>query len=169
MSTSNNSVIARDRQELVTESSALRIKEMWERFQDKKSRNGTFIAFDDYRQSLGGRGIWGTKIFFRSLEEINFISICPEESGSIGKYCPTEYAMEKYGDLFRWDDEEKIWGLSESHLDIFDEKIFPALLSTARKLEVIFAEEKKEKARAKYAAKKAAEKAAQPVNSEVLI
>ena len=169
MSIENNSVIARDEQEVAISASLTRIKDMWRDFQDKKSRNGTFVAFDDYRQSLGGRGIWGTKIFFRSLRELSFIIDCEEENESSGRYCPTEYAMNKYGDMFRWDDEDKIWGLSETHLDLFDEKIFPALLSTARKLEAVFKEEKKEKARARYAEKKASEKANQPVNEGVLI
>ena len=169
METTNNSVIARERQETVVASSSTRIKDMWRDFQEKKSRNGTFVAFDDYRQSLGGRGIWGTKIFFRSLRELSFIIDCEEDNDSTGRYCPTEYAINKYGDMFKWDEEQKLWGLSETHLDMFDEKIFPALLSTARKLEAVYKEEKKEKARAKYAENKASEKANQPVNIGVLI
>jgi len=126
------------------------LKTYWKRYKKKKSRNGKFVAFDTYRQSLGGRGIWGTKIFFRSLEEIDFLMECDEDSDSAGKYCPTKYAMDKYEDLFVYVEDGNLWGLSEKHLDAFDELIFPALISTARKLEKLFAEEKKEKARLKY-------------------
>ena len=156
-------------QELDTAIAAARIKDMWIDFQIKKSRNGTFAAFDDYRQSLGGRGIWGTKIFFRALIELNFITYCKEENGSSGKYCPTEYAMERYGDMFRWDDEEKLWGLSEAHLDQFEIDIFPHLLTTARKLDKMYAIEKKEKAKARYIAKKLRDKVMEPVVNGNLI
>ncbi len=161
----NINIVPRQEAEIEAATAATRIKDMWLDFQIKKSRNGTFAAFDDYRQSLGGRGIWGTKIFFRALKELNFLRDCDENEESSGRYCPTEYAIGRYGDMFRWDDEDKIWGLSEQHLDDFEDRIFPHLLSTARKLERMFNEEKKERARARYIAKKALEKTLAPVNT----
>ena len=153
-----NPLVERQSQEVAL-SSKVRMKDMWEAFKETKSRNGTFVAFGDYRQSLGGRGIWGTKIFFRALEEIGFIIECDEDNTSNGRYCPSELAMDKYPDLFRYDDEAKIWGLSQQHLDVFDEKIFPHLIVTARKLEAIYKEEKKAKQKAIYALRKAQDKA----------
>jgi len=140
-------------------SSTTRLKAMWTAFEEKKSKGGTFVHFNDYRYSLGGRGIWGTKIFFRALKELNFIIECDEASSSLSKYCPSEYARDKYEDLFMFDKAEKMWGLSQENLDEFDAKIFPSLIATARKLEIIYAIEKKEKAQAKYSERKAQKKA----------
>ncbi len=137
----------------ITSSKGL-LKDYWKRFKKKKNHNGKIAHFDTYRQSLGGRGIWGTKIFFRALIELNFIMECDEESNSKGKYCPTEYASEKYPDLFCYIEEDGLWGLSEKHLDEFDEFIFPSLLKVARMLKEKFDEEAKEKAKLRYKAKK---------------
>ena len=160
--------VTKENQDIAVSSSA-RIRNMWTDFEQKKSRNGTFVAFDDYRQSMGGRGIWGTKIFFRALMELGFISSCPVESESNGKYCPTQKGMERYGDMFRYDQEAHLWGLSQEHLDEFDEKIFPNVVKVGRKLEIMFAAEKKEKQRARYIAKKAVEKAGEDVQMGDLI
>ncbi len=141
---------------IVTSSKGL-LKDYWKRFKKKKNHNGKITHFDTYRQSLGGRGIWGTKIFFRALIDLNFIMECDEDSGSKSKYCPTKYSMDKYESLFCYIEEDDMWGLSEKHLDEFDEKIFPSLIKVARRLEEAFTAEKKEKARLAYQVKKAKE------------
>ena len=125
-----------------TSSSKDLITDYWKRFKIKKNKGKDFIAFDTYRQSLGGRGIWGTKIFFRALMELNFIRECSEEDDIKSKYCPTEHAAEKYESLFCYTEDGELWGLSETELDYFDELIFPSLISMARRLEKIFKQEK---------------------------
>jgi len=169
MSETNKEIVAQSGKEIAINNGSDRIKNMWRDFEIKKSRGGVFIAFDDYRQSLGGRGIWGTKIFFRALIDLKFIMLCPEDSESKSKYCPTEYSLEKYGDLLMFDNTENTWGLSQDNIDEFDNKIFPHLLSTARLLEKKFEIEKKDKAQARYKREKAIKEASKSVVSEDLI
>ncbi len=165
METQNDTteLVTRQTTEIEIGEARLRIRNMWNDFRIKKSKGGTFVHFNDYRYSLGGRGIWGTKIFFRALIEIGLIVECDEEEPSKGRYCPSEAAMNRYENIFRWDEESEIWGLSEQHLDDFEEQIMPALLQAARKLEVIFDEEKKANSRAKYAARRVREAVAMPL------
>jgi hypothetical protein len=160
MEPTDNSVIVRNNQAVES------TRDMWEDFKNKKSRNGTFVAFDDYRQSLGGRGIWGTKIFFRAMVEIRFLTLCDENTNSKGKYCPTQYAIEKYGDLFQYDADAEIWGLCGEHLEDFDLMILPHIMTVARKLDVIYKEEKKEMNRIRYEAKKRQARVNQPIEME---
>ncbi len=162
MSTENNSIIERDKQEVAV--STISGGDIVEKFKARKTEDGKFLLFDDYRYGLGGRGIWGTKIFYRALEEMNILEKCKDTKITSSNYCPTEEALTKYPNVFAIKEESNMWGFSLNAKDEIDEKIFPILIKVARYLEKVFAEEKKEKSRARYLAKKAQDKANQRID-----
>ena len=153
-----NNIITRNKQEL-----SLAVNkpgsDVAARYLKRKTQDNEFLNWDDYRYSMGGRGIWGTKIFYRALEEMNILIKCKITKDVKGRYCPTVDALNKHPDLFAIKGESNMWGFSLLAEDYLDKHIIPTLIKVARKLEAVFKEEKKENARAAYIAKKAKEKA----------
>lgn len=123
----------------------------WTRIKAKISRDGKMMLFEDYRVSLGGADAgWGTKVFKKSLSDIGFVEECDKEAGQKGTFCPTEKALEKYERLFYYDDVGDIWGLSDSHIEEFDELVLPVLVKKAIDVRHQFKEGAKRRAQARY-------------------
>ncbi len=131
----------------VAKTSDTDIRSIWEKNVDKRSRGGTMMIFEDFRMSLGGADShWGTKVFYKTCIDLGILKKCDGSSS----HCPTIKVIEKYPNLFFYDEPTMQWGIASGELDDWNDNILPHIVVHAQKVREQFAEVKKIKAKARY-------------------
>ena len=108
-----------------------KVRDIWDDIFRAKTRNGEMLLFDDYRISLGGADNgWGTKVFFKTMTDLGLLERCDKEKHrSVGTYCPSVQAMQKYPQYFYYDTKTNVWGFNHKEIASFDEVILPIITS----------------------------------------
>ena len=134
---------------------------------ENKTREYTFMTFDDFRISLG-RDEWGKKVFFETMRYMKVL--CKKPSGyrvknpnkpniekdiDIGhasntSYIPCVEGAEKYPGLFVYDQDSLIWGFNGKNLHLIDDEFIAKMREIADELKVMYREERRIQGLANY-------------------
>ena len=121
-----------------------------------RTREHTFMTFDDMRVSLGKNNGWGTKVFFASMQAMKLI--CKNQGGAVvtfreeGKmvdterttkssYIPCKYGAERFPELFVYDEVGDIWGFDGTKLSLFTDEILAELTEKRDEIQAMYDEE----------------------------
>ncbi len=130
----------------------LNIDTIWENIKNNKSRDEQMLLFDDLRIALGGAAAdWGTKVYFKTLEDIHLIKLCVAEGKAIKK-CPTDEAFAAKPEYFYYDADNDIWGFNGHSFEQIKEEVFPAMHERAIEVREQFREEAERKRKASQVA-----------------
>lgn len=127
---------------------------------ENKTREYTFMTFDDFRISLG-KNEWGKKLFFDTMTTMNILCKTPkgyrvlnpdkpnmvngEDIGyaSNSSYAPCPEGARKYPKLFVYDQTNLIWGFNGKMLHLIDDDFIAKMNEIAEELKEMYAEEKR--------------------------
>ena len=138
---------------------------------ENKTREYTFMAFDDFRTSLG-RDTWGKKLFFETMGIMKILCKRPKgyrvinenkpniiDGVDIGhvsnsSYIPCIEGASKYPGLFVYDHNNLIWGMNGKMLHLVDDEFIEKMMEIANDLKTMYDEEKRIQSRLNYQKKK---------------